>query len=230
MYPDSVLLMKILLVEDDRFLAEGLSMVLRDSGYSVDVAPDGLNADSAVGMNAYDLLILDLGLPKLDGLDVLKRIRSRGQTIPILILTARDRLEDRVRGLDLGANDYITKPFELPELEARIRALIRKESWANHTEIIFGSLCFNTVSRMASINAVPLDLTAREVAVLEIFLQRVNATLPKERFTDLLSSWDEEVTTNAIGIVVHRLRKKLENSDVTIRALRGLGYRLEKNS
>ncbi len=205
-------------------------MVLRDSGYSVDVEPDGMNADSAVGMNSYDLLILDLGLPKLDGLDVLKRIRSRGQTIPILILTARDRLEDRVRGLDLGANDYITKPFELPELEARIRALIRKDSWANHTEISFGSLCFNTVSRMASINGVPLDLTAREVAVLEIFLQRVNATLPKERLTDLLSSWDEEVTNNAVGIVVHRLRKKLENSDVTIRALRGLGYRLEKVS
>lgn len=220
--------MKILLAEDDSFLAEGLSMVLRDSGYFVDVEPNGLNADSAVGLNSYDLLILDLGLPKLDGLDVLKRIRGRGQTIPILILTARDRLEDRVRGLDLGANDYITKPFELPELEARIRALIRKESWANHTEINFGSLTFNTVSRMAAVKGEPLDLTAREVAVLEIFLQRVNATLSKDRLTDLLSSWDEEVTANAIGIIVHRLRKKLENSDVRIRALRGLGYRLEK--
>ncbi len=220
--------MKILLAEDDKFLAEGLSMVLRDSGYFVDVQPNGEDADSAVGMNAYDLLILDLGLPRLDGLDLLKRIRGRGQTIPILILTARDRLEDRVRGLDLGANDYITKPFELPELEARIRALIRKESWSNHTEINFGSLSFNTVTRTAAINGEPLELTAREVAVLEIFLQRVNATLPKERLTDLLSSWDEEVTLNAIGIIVHRLRKKLENSDVTIRALRGLGYRLEK--
>jgi len=220
--------MKILLAEDDSFLAEGLSMVLRDNGYSVDVEPNGLNADSAVGMNQYDLLILDLGLPKLDGLDVLKRIRSRGQTIPILILTARDRLEDRVKGLDLGANDYITKPFELPELEARIRALIRKESWSNHTEINFGTLSFNTVSRMATVKGEPLELTAREVAVLEIFLQRVGATIPKDRLTDLLSSWDEEVSENAIGIIVHRLRKKLENSDLTIRALRGLGYRLER--
>ena len=220
--------MKILLAEDDSFLAEGLSMVLRDSGYLVDVEPNGLNADSAVGMNSYDLLILDLGLPKLDGLDVLKRIRGRGQTIPILILTARDRLEDRVKGLDLGANDYITKPFELPELEARIRALIRKESWSNHTEIHFGSLSFDTVSRMAKVNGESLELTAREVAVLEIFLQRVNATIPKDRLTDLLSNWDEEVTSNAIGIIVHRLRKKLEHSDVTIRALRGLGYRLER--
>lgn len=220
--------MKILLAEDDSFLAEGLSMVLRDNGYSVDVEPNGLNADSAVGMNQYDLLILDLGLPKLDGLDVLKRIRGRGQTIPILILTARDRLEDRVKGLDLGANDYITKPFELPELEARIRALIRKESWSNHTEISFGNLTFNTVSRVAFIEGEPLELTAREVAVLEIFLQRVGATIPKDRLTDLLSSWDEEVSENAVGIIVHRLRKKLEPSDVTIRALRGLGYRLEK--
>lgn len=220
--------MKILLAEDDTFLADGLSMVLRDSGYSVDVENNGLNADSAVSVNSYDLLILDLNLPKLDGLDVLRRIRSRGQTIPILILTARDRLEERVRGLDLGANDYITKPFELPELEARIRALIRKDSWSNHTEVRFGNLTFNTVSRMAFVSGEPVELTAREVAVLEIFLQRVGAMLPKERITDLLSSWDEEVTSNAVGIIVHRLRKKLENSDVTIRALRGLGYRLEK--
>ncbi len=219
--------MKILLAEDDAFLADGLSMVLRDSGYAVDIESDGAAVPIAVGHTPYDLLVLDLGLPNLDGLDVLKRIRSKGETIPILILTARDALKDRVKGLDLGANDYLTKPFELPELEARIRALIRKDNWSNRTEIIFGSLLFNTVDRVASINGKTIDLTARELAVLEILLQKSGTSIDKQRITSLISSWDEEVTENAIGIVVHRLRKKLEEANITIKTSRGLGYRIE---
>ena len=219
--------MKILLAEDDTFLADGLSMVLKDSGYAVDVETDGANVPIAVETMPYDLLILDLGLPNLDGLDVLKRIRSKGETIPVLILTARDAVQDRVTGLDLGANDYLTKPFELPELEARIRALIRKDSWSNKMEIRFGSLTFNTVDRVATIDGRTIDLTARELAVLEILLQKLGTSVDKQRITSLISSWDHEVTENAVGIVIHRLRKKLEEASITIRTSRGLGCRLE---
>lgn len=219
--------MRILLAEDDTFLADGLSMVLKDSGYAVDIESDGANVPMAVVSTPYDLLVLDLGLPNLDGLDVLKRIRSKGETIPVLILTARDAIQDRVKGLDLGANDYLTKPFELPELEARIRALIRKDSWSNRVEIAFGTLTFNTVDRVATIDGKILDLTARELAVLEILLQKLGTAVDKQRITSLISSWDEEVTENAIGIVIHRLRKKLEEADITIKTSRGLGYRLE---
>lgn len=219
--------MKILLAEDDKFLADGLSMVLRDSGYAVDTESDGANVPVAVSTTPYDLLVLDLGLPNLDGLDVLKRIRAKGETIPVLILTARDAVQDRVKGLDLGANDYLTKPFELPELEARIRALIRKDNWSNRTEINLGSLLFKTVDRVASIEGKIIDLTARELAVLEILLQKLGTSVDKQRITSLISSWDQEVTENAVGIVIHRLRKKLEEANVTIKTSRGLGYRLE---
>jgi DNA-binding response OmpR family regulator len=132
-----------------------------------------------------------------------------------------------VKGLDLGANDYLTKPFELPELEARIRALIRKDSWSNRTEISLGSLSFNTVDRVATIDGKMVDFTARELAVLEILLQKQGTSVDKQRITGLISSWDEEVTENAIGIIIHRLRRKLEEAKITIKTARGLGYRLE---
>jgi len=222
--------MRILLAEDDRFLADGLSLVLKDGGYAVDVVASGLDADIALNQVPYDLLILDLGLPKIDGMELLKRIRNRGQLLPVLILTARDRLEDRVTGLDLGANDYMTKPFQLPELEARIRALLRKEQWANRTEVTFGPLSFNTVTRTPAVDGAPLELSARELAILEIMIQRIGRIVSKDQITDMLSSWDTEITFNAIGIAIHRLRKKLESHGVTIKAIRGLGYRLEESA
>lgn len=221
--------MRLLLAEDDNFLADGLSMVLRDNGYLIDVVANGVDADSALTDGPYDLLILDVGLPKLDGFEVLKRMRARGQTLPVLVLTARDRLEDRVEGLDLGANDYLTKPFQLPELEARVRALLRKDQWANRTSINFGSLVFNTVTRAAQIGDRFLDLSARELAVLEIMLLHLGRVVSKNQLTDQLSGWDTEITENALGISVHRLRKKLEQYGLTINAVRGLGYRLEKS-
>ncbi len=221
--------MRILLAEDDRFLADGLSLVLKDGGYAVDIASTGTDADIALNGTPYDLLILDLGLPKLDGIELLKRLRNRGQYLPVLILTARDRLEDRVSGLDLGANDYMTKPFELPELEARIRALLRKDQWSNKTDVSFGPLTFNTVNRTATIGGTILDLSGRELAILEIMMQRIGRIVSKEHITDLLSDWDAEVTHNAIGIAVHRVRKKIEPYGLTIRALRGLGYRIEES-
>lgn len=220
--------MRILLAEDDRFLADGLSLVLKDSGYAVDIACTGTDADVALFETDYDLLILDLGLPKLDGIELLKRVRNRGQTLPVLILTARDRLEERVTGLDLGANDYMTKPFQLPELEARIRALLRKGQWDNRTDVTFGALVFNTVTRTPTIAGQPLDLSARELAILEIMVQRTGRIVSKDHIAELLSDWDSEVTFNAIGIAVHRLRKKLEPYGITIRANRGLGYRIEE--
>lgn len=221
--------MKILLAEDDRFFAEGLSMVLKDSGYSVDLAVTGADADHALSVSSYDLLILDLGLPKLDGIEVLKRMRGRGQILPVLVLSARDKLEDRVAGLDLGANDYITKPFQLPELEARIRALLRKDNWSNRTEVCFAQLHFNTVERIAYADTEAIELSARELALLEILLQRLGRLVSKEQIAAILSNWEEELTHNAVSITVHRLRKKLEQYGITIRAVRGLGYRLEKD-
>lgn len=222
--------MRILLAEDDRFLADGLSLVLKDGGYAVDVAATGADADVALAQIPYDLLILDLGLPKLDGMELLQRIRNRGQLLPVLILTARDRLEDRVTGLDLGANDYMTKPFQLPELEARIRALLRKDQWANRIEVTFGPLTFNTVTRTPTVDGVPIEVSARELAILEIMIQRIGRIVSKDQITDLLSSWDTEITFNAIGIAIHRLRKKLEPHGITVKAIRGLGYRIEESA
>ncbi len=220
--------MRILLAEDDDYLADAISMALRDGGYSVDKVASGTDADQAVNSSNYDLLILDLGLPALDGLEVLKRLRGKGQPLPVLILTARDSLQDRVNGLDLGANDYLTKPFDLPELEARIRALLRKDRWGNRTTISHGDLQFDTVSRQVTLKEELVELSARELAVLEILLQRVGRVVTKRQLAEHLSSWEMEVTYNAIEIVIHRLRKKLEPSGINLRTMRGLGYIVEK--
>lgn len=222
--------MRILLAEDDEFLAAGVSMALKDSGYFVDHVRSGSEADIAAGITAYDVIILDLGLPKMDGLDVLQRLRSRGNTSPVLIVTARDGFEDRVRGLDLGANDYLVKPFYLPELEARIRALLRNEKWSNRTSILCGQLTFDTVDRAAHVGGTPLNLSARELAVLEILLQRKGRLVSKGQISEHLSDWDADITYNAIDIIIHRLRKKIENSDVVIETHRGLGYTLKADA
>ncbi|MBY0549185.1 MAG: response regulator [Candidatus Obscuribacterales bacterium] len=219
--------MRILLAEDDEFLASGIALALSDSGYAIDEVRTGQEADSAITNTAYDLVILDLGLPTLDGLEVLTRARARGQALPILILTARDDVRDRVTGLDAGANDYLTKPFHLEELEARIRALLRKDRWENKTTVTYGPLTFDTSDRVATLQDKPLDLSARELAVLEILMQKAGRTVSKEHITDHLSTWESEVTFNAIEITIHRLRKKIGEAGVNIRTLRGLGYLLE---
>lgn len=219
--------MRILLAEDDEFLASGIALALSDSGYAIDEVRTGQEADSAITNTAYDLVILDLGLPTLDGLEVLTRARARGQALPILILTARDDVRDRVTGLDAGANDYLTKPFHLEELEARIRALLRKDRWENKTTVTYGPLTFDTSDRAATLQGKPLDLSARELAVLEILMQKAGRTVSKEHITDHLSTWESEVTFNAIEITIHRLRKKIGEAGVNIRTLRGLGYLLE---
>ncbi|MBE2260804.1 MAG: response regulator transcription factor [Candidatus Accumulibacter sp.] len=219
--------MRILLAEDDRIIADGLCRSLRKAGYAVDCAANGVDADTALMTNVYDLVILDLGLPKLPGLDVLRRLRARKATTPVLILTALDGIDDRVKGLDLGADDYMAKPFELPELEARVRALSRRSSGTARL-IECGSLTFDQTDRCALVNGQMLDLSARELGLLEILLSRTKRLVSKDQLVDHLCGWGEEVSHNAIEVYIHRLRKKLEATGVNITTVRGLGYYLEK--
>lgn len=221
--------MRILIAEDDALLADGLTRSLRQAGYAVDCVSSGLEADSALAAEDFDLLILDLGLPKLPGLEVLKRLRSRGSRVPVLILTALDGIQDRVRGLDLGADDYLAKPFALVELEARVRALTRRGLSGSPTLLQHGSLTYDQVGKVAMLGGQMLELSARELALLEILLQRAGRMVAKEALVEHLCSWGEEVSTNAIEVYVHRLRKKLESGGVRIITVRGLGYCLEKH-
>ncbi len=220
--------MRILIAEDDVVLAEGLTHSLRDSGYAVDCVNTGGEADHAVAAFEFDLLILDLGLPGMSGLEVLKRLRGRGREIPVLILTARDGVAERVRGLDLGADDYIAKPFALEELKARVRALARRAASTVPLLIKSGDLSFDQVGKVAKINGETLDLSAREIALLEVLLQRAGRMVSKTQLLDHLCEWGEDVSTNAIEVYVHRLRKKLEAAGVEIITVRGLGYSIQK--
>jgi len=220
--------MRILIAEDNPVLADGLTRSLRASDYAVDCATDGGEADHVLAAQNYDLVILDIGLPKLDGYEVLRRLRRRGSKTPVLILTAHDGLDDRVRGLDLGGDDYLTKPFDLPELEARVRALIRRGQSGGGSLLEHGALTLDTAGRRATLNGEPLDLSAREFGVLEVLMLRSGRVVNKDQLAEQLYGWDEEVGPNAIEVYVHRLRRKLDPAGVTIRTIRGLGYLLEK--
>ncbi len=219
--------MRILIAEDDPVIADGLIHALKKSGCAVDHVANGADADAAVSREQFDLLVLDLGLPKMSGLDVLRRLRARKNSVPVLILTAQDGLDDRVAGLDAGADDYMTKPFAIAELEARIRALVRRGT-GNPTGISVGPLSYSQSERVARLNGELLDLSARELALLEVLLLRAGRVVSKDQLVEQLCGWDEEVSSNAIEVYVHRLRKKLEPSGVRITTLRGLGYSLQK--
>lgn len=221
--------MRILLVEDDAALGDGLSRTLSDWGFDTTLAKTGNYADSALMTQPYDLVILDLGLPDIDGREVLRHLRARKSTIPVLILTARDALNDRVSGLELGADDYMTKPFELRELEARVRALLRRSHGGFNHEIRFGQLTLDTRSQQISANGVPMVLPAREYGVLEALLLNSGRVVSKDSIAQRLAANAEELADNAIEVYVHRLRKRLEPCGINIRTLRGLGYLLEKN-
>ncbi|KWT82730.1 MULTISPECIES: response regulator transcription factor [unclassified Variovorax] len=220
--------MRILLVEDDRVLADALSRALVQSAHAVDVVSTGEEADHALAPGTYDLAILDIGLPGLSGLDVLKRLRGRKSTMPVLMLTAFDTLADRVRGLDLGADDYLAKPFDLPELEARVRALLRRSTQST-PDLEHGLLRFDTVGRRVFHDKRPLELSPRELALLELLLMRAGRVVSKEHMVNHLYGWGEEVGDNAIEVNVYRLRKKLEPLGCEIRTVRGMGYLIDSS-
>ncbi len=218
--------MRLLLVEDNRDLALWLARTLRASRYAVDVAHDGEEADEALQLADYALVILDLLLPKLDGLGVLKRLRARGSAVPVIVLTANASLDGRVAGLDEGADDYLVKPFEVAELEARVRAQLRRGTVRTTSDLRCGDLVLDTRSRLFSLGGKPLLLTPREHAVLHELLRRSGRTLSKEALAATIFGFDDLADPSAIEVYIHRLRKKLDGSSVTIATLRGLGYLL----
>jgi two-component system response regulator TctD len=218
--------MRILVIEDNKDLAQWLSRNLRQEHYCVDCIDNGLDADFVLKSERYNLVILDLSLPKLDGTSVLRRLRERNDQTPVMVLTANSTLQSRVNQLDQGADDYMGKPFEIEELEARIRVLLRRSNGNSNPHLMCGDLQFNTNTREFQIAEESLKLTPRERSVLEILIQKSGTTVTKKLLAQSLFSLDDTASTDAIEIYVYRLRKKLEKSSAKILTLRGLGYLL----
>ncbi len=223
--------MRLLLVEDDVMLASGIKLGLCGAGYAVDWVGSGERALEAVKAESFDAAIVDLGLPKMDGLELTKTLRKGGYILPILILTARDAVEDRVQGLDFGADDYMVKPFELPELLARLRALLRRSQAATSSSISYGSITLDTAMRQAFAqqgnSQLPIELGPREWTVLEYLMLQAPKPAAKEKILAALTGWDKEITANAVEVYISRLRGKLDPFGVELRSIRGFGYRLE---
>ncbi|MCC7486007.1 MAG: response regulator transcription factor [Burkholderiales bacterium] len=220
--------MRILLVEDDVMLADAVARALTQSAHTVDIARSGSDADNALVATQYDLVVLDVGLPQIDGFEVLRRMRQRRCNVPVLMLTVRDSLEDRVAGLDLGADDYLAKPFHLAELEARVRALLRRPHAAGSAELVRGALRLDTAGRRLYFADQPIELTVREIALVELFLMKEGRVVTKQQIADHLYGWEDAATNNAVEVAVYRLRRKLEPCGVEIRTVRGMGYIIEK--
>ncbi|MCB2100185.1 MAG: response regulator transcription factor [Rhodobacterales bacterium] len=219
--------MRVLLIEDDPILADGLVRALRQAGYAVDWSGDGPEAEAILRAQDYDLVVLDLTLPGLDGLELLRGLRGRRAATPVLIITARAEVDDRIRGLDLGADDYLTKPFELGEFDARVRALLRRSRGRGLGRLTLGGLTVDIAARRAFIGDAPLDLRRREFGVLEVLMTAQGRILDKTRIIDHVAGFDEELSPAAVEIYISRLRKKLEPAGVAIRVVRGVGYVLE---
>ncbi len=214
--------MRVLLVEDDRMIGDSLRESLRAEGYAVDWVRDAEAAVAATGTERFDLLLLDLGLPRAGGLEVLRTLRARGDATPVIVLTARDGPGDRVAGLDAGADDYLVKPFDLDELLARIRALLRRHAGRAAPLLRHGGVTLDPATHQVTLQGRPVLLSAREYAVLELLLQRPGAVLSRAQIEDRLYGWGEEIESNAVSVYVHQLRKKL-GADF-IRSMRGVGY------
>ena len=221
--------MRIMIVEDDAALARGVARILESEGYAVDVVTRGEQAILAAEQERFDLVILDVGLPGMDGFEVLRRLRAQAERVPVLLLTARDAVNDRVHGLDLGADDYVAKPFAMSELAARVRALIRRSQAQAGPKVVHGPLLLDTVARRAFLNGEPLELAGREWAVLEVLLAKVERVVSKEAIIQAVANWGEELSLNAIEVYVSRLRAKLEPAGIRIRTVRGFGYMLEEH-
>ncbi len=218
--------MRLLLVEDNRDLARWLAAILRASRYTVDVAHDGAEAEDFLHVAEYALMILDLALPRVDGMEVLRGLRARRNTMPVIVLTANGSLKARISGLDEGADDYLTKPFEMSELEARIRAQLRRSAGQPASLIECGDLALDTVTGAFTLKGMTLPLTPRESGVLEQLMRRRGRTFSKAALAETLFGFDSSADASAIEIYVHRLRRKLDGSSVSIATLRGLGYML----
>ena len=214
--------MRILIVEDDELVAHGLKQGLQQLGYTVDVAGSAEEADLCVQGERFDI-----ALPKADGLHFIRQLRARGDHMPALILTASDSMDDTIRGLDAGADDYMTKPYRLPEVAARIRALIRRSNAVTDACLSHDGLRLDTSSRTVTLNNEPLELTNREWAILELLLMASPAVVSKDRLVHSLAGWDKDITPNAIEVHVSRLRHKLAAGTIVIRTVRGIGYRVD---
>lgn len=215
--------MRILVVEDDALLADGLTAALTRAGHAVMQAKTGRQADAMLATDGFDLVVLDIGLPDIDGFEVLRRLRARRAATNVLVLTARDAVEDRVHGLDLGADDYLTKPFSVSEFEARVRALLRRTTTPPASVSIAG-LTIDAAAKRVRVHDKPVDLTPREWALLELFLARPDRVLSKDQIAENLFAFDEHLSPNAIEVYVSRLRTKIEPAGVHIRTVRGFGY------
>ncbi len=220
--------MRILLAEDNKTLADWLEKALRHAGYAVDCMHDGVDADHLLLTQNYDLVVLDLGLPRMDGLDILRRLRRRGSVTPVLILTARGEVDSRVEGLNLGADDYLTKPFSLSELEARINAVIRRAQGAASPVQTLGALEYDSVGRTFRLHGEVLALRPKEHSVLEVLISRPGKAVAKAALHEHVFDLGETASAEAVEVYIHRLRKRLQGSGVGIVTLRGLGYVLER--
>jgi DNA-binding response OmpR family regulator len=225
--------MRLLLVEDDVMVASGIKLGLSDAGYAVDWVGSAERALEVTAVETFDIAVVDIGLPGLDGLALTQRLRKAGSTMPVLVLTARDALLDRVQGLDQGADDYMVKPYELPELLARLRALLRRSQAATSAVLNFGPLELDTAHRQARIRMstelepVLIELGPREWTVMEYILMQLPKPSNKDKLLQALTGWDKEITPNAVEVYISRLRAKLEPYGIALRAIRGFGYRLE---
>jgi DNA-binding response OmpR family regulator len=220
--------MRVLLVEDDLMLADSIVEGLEKGGFSVDHLAAAESAESALQLTHYDLAIVDIGLPGISGLELIRRLRQHGILLPVLILTARDGLDDRISGLDLGGDDYMVKPFQLPELLARLRALIRRSRSAASSELAVGALRLDLGRRTVTGHGSLLDLTGREWEILQQLMLASPNVVAKQKMAESLSEWENEITANAIEIYVSRLRQKVQGFGVEIRTIRGIGYRLDE--
>jgi two-component system response regulator QseB len=220
--------LRILLVEDDPLLGDGIRAGLSQEGYTIDWITDGYTAIEAVNSEPYDLALLDLGLPRRSGLDVLQDLRNKGNEMPVLILTARDTIEERVKGLDQGADDYLTKPFDLDELTARIRALLRRSKGRALPQIIHNDIVLDPASHNVTFHHQPVDLSPAEFSILQLLLSERGRVQSKERLEQLLYGWNKDVDSNTIEVHIHHLRKKFGSK--LIRTIRGVGYVVEQTN
>lgn len=221
--------MRILLVEDDQALARGLLALLRQTGHAVDHLADGLSAEALLAAEAFDLVILDLNLPHMDGLSVLRAMRGRGNGAAVMILTARGAPEDRVRGLDLGADDYLVKPFDIREFEARIRSLLRRQAGLKHANVTLGGLSLDLNARAFTLGGVHMDLPARERGLLELLILKAGKVVTREAIVQSLTALDDDLSPNAIEQYASRLRRRLAPAGLNLRTARGIGYYLENH-